>query len=67
MDIPRLAAEFPNINVLSNTRYVDEGRLITSGGISSGIHMSLHVIRRLISEEAAIDTARRMEYDITGI
>lgn len=67
MDIPRLAAEFPNINVLSNTRYVDEGRLITSGGISSGIHMSLHVIRRLISEEASIDTARRMEYDITGI
>ncbi|WP_391559676.1 DJ-1/PfpI family protein [Robertmurraya sp.] len=67
MDINRLETEFPNIKVLRNTRYVDEGNIITSGGISSGIHMSFHVIRRLISEEIALNTAKRMEYEITNI
>ncbi|MBY9082468.1 DJ-1/PfpI family protein [Paenibacillus sp. HN-1] len=67
MDIDRLASEYPDVKVLSNKRYVDEGRVITSGGISSGILMSLHVIRRLIGEEIALNTAKRMEYDIAGI
>lgn len=67
MDLDRLAAEFPDVNVVRGRKYVDEGRILTSGGISSGIGMSLHLVRRLISEEAAWTTARRMEYDLTSI
>jgi transcriptional regulator GlxA family with amidase domain len=66
MDLNRLETEYPNVKVLRNKRYVDEGNIITSGGISSGIHMSFHVIRRLISEEIALNTAKRMEYEITN-
>ncbi|WP_127487220.1 DJ-1/PfpI family protein [Paenibacillus ehimensis] len=67
MDIDRLETEFPDVTVVRNTKYVDAGHIITSGGISSGIQMSLHIIRRWISEEAALNTAKRLEYDLTGI
>jgi transcriptional regulator GlxA family with amidase domain len=48
--------------VLENTRFVDNGRVITSGGIAAGIDMSLHVVARILSPEAAAETARHMEY-----
>jgi transcriptional regulator GlxA family with amidase domain len=53
----------PDIEVLSEARFVDEGHIITSAGISAGIDMSLHVVSRLFGEEAAAMTARGMEYE----
>jgi transcriptional regulator GlxA family with amidase domain len=64
MDIERLEKEYPAINVKRNVKYVDEGDIITSGGISAGINMSFHIIRRLFGTEIAKLTAKRMEYDI---
>ena len=55
--------EYPRVKVLDDIRVVDEGRIITSAGISAGIDMSLHTIARLYGEETAAWTARRMEYD----
>ncbi len=49
--------------MLADTRFVDEGHVITSAGISAGIDMSLHIVERLHGSEAAAYTARRMEYD----
>ncbi len=43
-------------------RYVDNGRVITSGGISAGIDMSFHVIDRLFGKEISEKTADYMEY-----
>ena len=43
-------------------RFVDNGRVITSGGISAGIDMSFHVIERLYGKDAAIRTSDYMEY-----
>jgi transcriptional regulator GlxA family with amidase domain len=54
---------YPAINMLADTRVVDEGHIITSAGISAGIDMSLHVVSRLYGFETAKWTARRMEYD----
>lgn len=54
---------YESISVQADTRYVDQGRIITSAGISAGIDMSLHVVERLHGPEAAAWTARRMEYD----
>ncbi|GLV60152.1 AraC family transcriptional regulator [Dictyobacter sp. S3.2.2.5] len=54
---------YPQISILDDVRVVDEGRIITSAGISAGIDMSLHVVERLYGREAAAWTARRMEYD----
>jgi transcriptional regulator GlxA family with amidase domain len=44
------------------TRYVDEGRVVTSAGISAGIDMALHLVARLAGVEVARQTAERMEY-----
>lgn len=43
-------------------RYIDNGKVITSGGISAGIDMSFHVIDRLIGIEISEKTANYMEY-----
>jgi len=65
MDIDRLEREFPNVKMERNCKFIDEGSIITSGGISAGINMSFHIIKRLLGEEVVKTTARRMEYDIT--
>ncbi len=65
MDIHRLEKEFKNIFVKRNIKYVDEGSIITSAGISAGINMAFYIISKLTNKEIARNTARRMEYDIT--
>lgn len=64
MDIDRLKHEFPKVSVQSDVKFVDEGSIITSGGISAGINMSFHLISRLHGKDVAIETAKRMEYEI---
>ena len=64
MDIDRLESEFDTITVMRDVKYVDEGSIITSGGVSAGINMSFHIIKKLLGEEIARTTAKRMEYDI---
>ncbi len=64
MDLDRLAREYPEVTVRRGVKFVDEGRVLTSGGISAGIHLALHLVSRWAGREAAVETARRMEYDI---
>ncbi|MCF7616495.1 DJ-1/PfpI family protein [Bacillus sonorensis] len=59
----RLEQEFPEVNVVRGVKFVDEGNIVTSGGISAGINMSFHIVKRLLGEETARQTAKRMEYD----
>lgn len=61
-DIADLRDMFPQLNVVDNVRWVDEGRIITSGGISAGIDMSLHLVSRLHSNDLAEKTARQMDF-----
>ena len=61
--IDGLRANLPTTDVLADARVVDEGEIITSAGVSAGIDMALHVVRRLHGDEAARRTARDMEYD----
>lgn len=63
MDIDKLEVEYPNIEVKRNVKFVDQGNIITSGGISAGIDMSFHLLERLFGIEVAKATAHRMEYD----
>jgi transcriptional regulator GlxA family with amidase domain len=60
----RLENEFPEVIVQRNTKFVDEGNILTSGGISAGINMAFHIVKRLVGSEVARTTAKRMEYDI---
>jgi transcriptional regulator GlxA family with amidase domain len=61
--IDGLRANHPTTEVLADARVVDEGEIITSAGVSAGIDMALHVVRRLHGDEVARRTARDMEYD----
>ncbi|UOQ50184.1 DJ-1/PfpI family protein [Gracilibacillus caseinilyticus] len=62
--LERLQKEYPAIDVKSEVKFVDEGNIITSAGISAGINMSFHVLQRLVGKETANATAHRMEYDM---
>ncbi|UOQ46883.1 DJ-1/PfpI family protein [Gracilibacillus caseinilyticus] len=64
LDLDRLANEFPKVDVQRGVKFVDEGALVTSGGISAGINMSFHLLVRLCGKAVAEHTAKRMEYDI---
>jgi transcriptional regulator GlxA family with amidase domain len=44
-------------------RWVDSGEVVTSGGLSSGIAMSLHLVDRFEGRELAVRTARQLEYE----
>ncbi len=48
--------------IKNGKRFVDNGRVITSGGISAGIDMSFHVVERLFGKETADETSDYMEY-----
>lgn len=64
-DISDLRSEFPQLGIIENVRWVDEGNIITSGGISAGIDMSLHLVSRLHSNDLAEKTARQMDFSWT--
>lgn len=61
-DIPDLRASHPDLTVHESRRWIDEGSIVTSGGISAGIDMCLHLVSRLHSSELAEKTARQMEF-----
>lgn len=61
--IERMRETFPDVEVLENVRWVDDGAIVSSAGVSAGIDMSLHVIERLCGPAAAESSARLMEYD----
>ena len=60
--IDRLAQIAPKCRI-SRARVVDSGRIVTAGGIASGMEMGFHLLRRAGYSEAFIDdVARPMEY-----
>ncbi|NMF47836.1 DJ-1/PfpI family protein [Pseudoalteromonas arctica] len=61
-DIADLSATYPKLNVVSDHRWVSQGKYITSGGISAGIDMSLHLVSELSTLNLAEQTAKQMEY-----
>ncbi len=64
-DLADLARQFPALDVRDGVRWVDQGRIVTSGGISAGIDMSLHLVARLRDEALAQRTARQMAFQWT--
>jgi transcriptional regulator GlxA family with amidase domain len=61
--IDELRGKLPTATVLDGVRVVDEGEIVTSAGVSAGIDMALHIVRRLHGDDVARRTARDMEYD----
>ncbi|WP_137168199.1 DJ-1/PfpI family protein [Salinimonas lutimaris] len=61
-DTAELASLFPALQVKQHVRWITDGKVTTSGGISAGIDMSLQLVSHLTSIETARQIARQMEY-----
>lgn len=53
----------PTIDVQPDARWVDDGAVITSAGVSAGIDMSLHLVQRLAGTARASEIKREIQYD----
>lgn len=62
-NIPILQAQHPQIKVVRDQRFVDNGKIITTGGLSAGLDGALHVVGRMLGEGEAQDDALYLEYD----
>ncbi len=57
-----LSSLAPNTRIMHDQRYVDNGSVMTSAGISAGIDMSLYVVEKLLGKKYATKTRKYMEY-----
>src|SRR5215213_2773637 len=61
--IDKLAAMAPKTRVVRDKRYVDNGKIITAGGLSSGIDGALHLVEKVDGKGWAQVVAFGIEYD----
>ncbi|HVO71709.1 MAG TPA: DJ-1/PfpI family protein, partial [Aggregatilineaceae bacterium] len=61
-DYDRLRELDPSVVTCEGQRWADNGRVVTSAGVSAGIDMSLYTVQKLFGADIANATARRMEY-----
>jgi putative intracellular protease/amidase len=62
-NIDRLAKEFPNTKVVRDQRVVDNGKIVTAGGLTAGMDGALHVIAKVMGEGTAQSVALGEEYE----
>jgi len=62
-NVERLHTQFPKVKVVGDERYVDNGKIITTAGLSAGMDGALHVISVLDGEVAARAVALGEEYN----
>jgi hypothetical protein len=61
-DIHRLEQQYPRVKWVRGVRYVDNGNIITSAGLTSGIDATLHVLAKLKGRELAQHVAHNLRY-----
>lgn len=58
-----IAARHPRVEWVRHARWVEDGKFVTSSGVSAGIDMALAVIAHLAGEEVAETLAALAEYE----
>lgn len=53
----------PSVEVREHDRWVDDGDVITSAGVSAGIDMALRLVVRLAGSDRAREVRRGLQYD----
>ena len=61
--LAKLTAELPKTRVVDDRRFVDNGKVVTAAGLSSGIDGALHVVEALRGKGRAQAAALSIEYD----
>ncbi len=62
------AGAYPAVDWVAGTRYVDDGAVISTAGVLSGIDGTLHAVQRLVGQDAAVRAARAIgwSYDASS-
>jgi transcriptional regulator GlxA family with amidase domain len=58
-----LRTDYPEVDVRDDIRYVDDGTVLTAGGVTAGIDLALHVVERECSPGLAERVADEIEYE----
>ncbi|MEV6410646.1 helix-turn-helix domain-containing protein [Kribbella sp. NPDC051718] len=56
----RFAREYPQVEVATDVLYLDDGDLLTSAGVTAGLDLCLHLVRRDHGSAIAANVARRL-------
>jgi transcriptional regulator GlxA family with amidase domain len=65
-DVSYLRHTFPDIQVKRGVRFVENEKISTAGGLTSGTDLALRVVERYFGREVAQTTATYMEYQGKG-
>lgn len=60
--LDELGESAPGCTIVRDARYVDNGKIVTSAGITAGIDAALYIVSRLTSLDTALETAHHLEY-----
>lgn len=58
--------DFPKVKLVRDARFVDNGKFITAGGLTSGIDGALHIVDRMHGRQMADHVVKYMEYGGAG-
>lgn len=61
-----LRVMYPKVAVIRGMRYVEDGKIATSGGLTSGVDLAMRVVERYFGRDVARQTARNLEYQGMG-
>jgi putative intracellular protease/amidase len=64
-EISRLEKEYPNVEWTRGVRYLDDGDIMSSAGVTSGIDATLYVLKKLNGEAMALEVAQTLNYPHT--
>ena len=59
----RFAEAFPDVQLKRGVRFVENDKISTAGGLTSGIDLALHVVERYFGADVALRTASFMEHE----
>jgi putative intracellular protease/amidase len=62
---PVIAKTHPDVKLVRGVRYVEDGNLISSAGVTAGVDASLFVLQRMLGREVALDVAQQIDYPYT--
>ena len=60
-----MAQQFPTTTIVRDQRWVDNGKIVTSAGLSSGIDAALHIVAKIKGMDTARTVAMHLEYDFS--
>jgi AraC family transcriptional regulator, transcriptional activator FtrA len=63
--LDRFGRDYPNTQWVRDVRYVDDGNIMSSAGVTSGIDGALYLLEKLNGKEKALEVAQKINYPHT--